>query len=274
MDKRPILFLDSGIGGIPYCRHFYQRNSTETIYYLADREHFPYGTREREELAALLTATMKKIVKTVNPKIAVLACNTATVSALAELRHCFPELPFVGTVPAVKPAMLAGKTGKVGVLGTERTVKDPYIRELANSCGNADASGGEIFCVAAPELVEFVERRIMTADENEKKEMAKKYIGLFRAAGAGTVVLGCTHFLFLLEEFRREAEPLIKVFDSMDGITHRIESLLDDNDHALRSENNEPGQNRLLLTGADKPEASWQSLADQLGFGLSLLDKI
>jgi len=267
MDKRPILFLDSGVGGIPYCHHFYRHCPRETIYYLADRAHFPYGTRSREELTAILIATIEKLGKIVDPKITVLACNTATVSALAELRQHFPERLFVGTVPAVKPAMQATKTGKVGVLGTARTIQDPYIRDLAgDTC--------EICGIAAPELVEFVERRFMLADQNEKTAMARMYIERFRTAGADTLVLGCTHFLFLLDEFRKEAEPSIKVFDSMEGITHRIESLLNDNDGALRAENNAQSQNRLLLTGTEAPEALWQNLAEQLGFRLSLLDDV
>jgi len=266
MDKRPILFLDSGIGGIPYCGHFYRRNSAETIYYLADRLNFPYGTRGKDELAAILTALIEKLVTSLNPKIVVLACNTATVSTLAELRRRFPDLLFVGTVPAVKPAMLAGKTGKVGVLGTARTIEDPYIRSL---------TGGacEIFGVAAPELVKFVEQCVLTADEREKTGMVKKYVKPFLDAGADTLVLGCTHFLFLLEEFKREAAPSIRVFDSVDGITQRVESLLDGDGGMLRTEENTARQNRILLTGPEPPDSSWKNLAEQLGFCLSLLDE-
>ena len=266
MDKRPVLFLDSGIGGIPYCRHFYRRNPKETIYYLADRENFPYGPRTREEVAAILTALMEKLIKTVNPKIAVLACNAATVSALAELRQRFPDLPLVGTVPAIKPAMMACKTGKVGVLGTRRTVEDPYIRQLAGSAC-------EVVGIAAPDLVDFVERRFATAGESEKIKIVREYVGRFRAAGTDTLVLGCTHFLFLLEEFHREAAPGIKIFESTDGITRRIESLLDDNGGALRAENSAAVQNRFLITGAHPADSSWENWAGYLGFRLSLLDE-
>jgi len=279
MDNRPILFLDSGVGGIPYYRHFCKHNPAETVYYLADRAHFPYGTREREELSAILITTMEKLAKTVDPKITVLACNTATVSALDELRQHFPERIFVGTVPAVKPAKQASKTGKVGVLGTARTIQDPYIQGLAG-----DAC--KICGIAAPELVEFVERRFTLADmplfsqgegsssnQNGKSAMAKTYIDRVREAGADTLVLGCTHFLFLLDEFRKEAEPSIKVFDSMDGITQRIASLLKENNGALRTEKSTPSQNRLILTGTEAPEPLWQNLAEQLGFRLSLLDQ-
>jgi len=196
----------------------------------------------------------------------VLACNTATIAALAELRACFPDLPFVGTVPAVKPAALASKTGKIGVLGTELTVNQPYIRELALRFGN-----GEIHGIAAPELVEFVEGRFHSAAPDEKRNFVKGYLDRCRAEGVDTLVLGCTHFLFLLDEFRLEAAPDITVFDSVTGISKRIEALLEgqkkesDGDRAR-------GQNRILLTGPAVPEPSWVSLAGRLGFGLSLLD--
>jgi len=263
MDK-PILFIDSGIGGIPYCSHFLSRNPGARIVYLADRLHFPYGKWEKTELAEILKKLVAQLVNVINPKIAVLACNTATIAALPELRDCFPDLVFVGTVPAIKPAALASKTGKIGVLGTELTIKQPYIRELASKFGN-----GEIFGIAAPELVEFVEGRFNSASADEKRGAVLAYLNRFRDAGVDTLVLGCTHFLFLLDEFQKEAAPDITVFDSVTGISHRIESLLE--------EQNEKGggemlsqQNRILLTGPAEPEPSWVSLAERLGFSLSL----
>ncbi|GHV94324.1 glutamate racemase [Spirochaetia bacterium] len=269
MDTRPVLFLDSGIGGIPYCRHFHRLYPAEPIVYLADRLHFPYGKRDRDELVAILSGLMEKIIRLVNPKIAVIACNTATVSALADLRSRFPGLPFVGTVPAVKPAVLATRTGKVGVLGTERTIEDPYIRELASQYGN----GCEIVGIAAPELVEFVERRFLLAGENEKREQARNYLNRFRAAGVDVLALGCTHFLFLLEEFHREAAPGITVFESIEGISRRIESLLGDLDAFAASDAISANDGcRLIVTGDEPVESSWQRWADDLSFHLSLLE--
>jgi glutamate racemase len=263
MDTRPVLFIDSGIGGIPYCRHFLSRNPRERVIYLADRLHFPYGTRERGELVSILAGLIESIARLANPKIAVLACNTATVSALAELRERFPALPFVGTVPAIKPAALASKTGKVGVLGTRRTIEDPYIRELARQNGNCTITG-----IAAPELVEFVERRFDTAAAGEKRTMVSAYLDRFRAAGVDALVLGCTHFLFLLDEFRREAAADIAVFDSVEGISRRVESLLEPAGSSELA-----GENRLLLTGPTPPEPSWLAWANRLGFRLSLLEE-
>ena len=267
MNSKPVLFLDSGLGGIPYCRDFLKRNPNESICYLADRLNFPYGPRGKEEIASILTALTEKLLKTANPKIAVLACNTASIAALAPLRENFPNLPFVGTVPAIKPAANASKNGKIGVLGTERTINDIRSLHLADDrC--------EIIGVAAPELVEFVEHGFYNADENEKTEIVKKYIKLFRAEGADTVVLGCTHFLYLLEEFRREAAPFIKIFDSLDGITKRIEYLLDENDGILRAGKDSRPVNRFILTGTNAPDQFWRDMAQKLGFNLCLLEEL
>jgi glutamate racemase len=270
MDERPLLFLDSGIGGIPYCRHFQLRNPGESLIYLADRAHFPYGKRGREELALIVPALMEELLEKADPKIAVIACNTATVSALGILRKKFPRIPFVGVVPAVKPAVLDSRSGLVGVLGTERTIGDPYIARLALKCRKDCRIRG----IAAPELVEFIERRYGVAGDDEKREMALTYINKFRAAGVDALVLGCTHFLFLRNEFRREAAPDIRVYDSLDGISRRIESLLDREGRRLRSGKDRAAEaGSFFITGDLEPESSWEKWAGFLGFRLSRLDK-
>ena len=274
MNNKPVLFIDSGIGGLPYCRDFLKHNPQEEICYLADRQNFPYGQREKEELSSLLILLTEKLLQTINPKIIVLACNTASVSALDSLRQKFPQMLFVGTVPAIKPAAEACGTGKIGILGTTRTIEDPYTQRLARSCEKDSGIHNEIFAAAAPELVEFVEHRFDKADENEKAKVVKKYIDLFRAEGADALVLGCTHFLYLIEEFKREAAPSIKVFDSQDGVTKRIEFLLDENNGALRAEKDFQPVHRLLLTGSGPADSSWQDRANALGFIPGLLDDI
>jgi len=265
MKKQSVLFLDSGIGGIPYCRYFHQRNPGESIVYLADRLHFPYGKRDKDELAVLVINLVERVITAIDPKIVVLACNTATLAALSPLRERFPTLNFVGTVPAVKPAALASKNGKIGVLGTELTIKESYIRELAAQYGSSEITG-----IAAPELVEFVEERLDSAASEERREMVRRYLDRFRAAGVDAIVLGCTHFLFLEGDFRQEAAPDITVFESIEGISRRIESLLDE----TTGTSDVSTENRLLLTGTSLPEPSWKAWAERLGFTLSLLEKI
>lgn len=273
MDKRPVVFLDSGIGGIPYCREFAARNPGESVVYLADRRNFPYGGRSRGELLDILGALVPDLVSREDPKLVVLACNTASVSALSFLRERFPRLPFVGTVPAVKPALLGTKTGRIGVLGTDRTVRDPYIAELAAAYG----AGSQVIPIAAPELVDFVEYRYALAGEEERRRVLIPYLERLRAAGADGLVLGCTHFLFLLEEFRREAAPDITVYESVEGITRRIESLLDEG--GLRSAGLPFRRFYVRLSGGPEggPEGDapfpgpWESLARSLGFELEIL---
>ena len=268
--NNPVLFLDSGIGGIPYCSHYHNRNPGESIIYLADRAHFPYGKRSREEISSIVTGLAEQVLKTFNPKIIILACNTASLASISKLRERFPDIPFVGTEPAVKPAVLASKTGKIGVLGTEFTIKDPHIRELAARHGKCEVVG-----IPAPELVEFVENRFASAPKQEKLATARSYLDRFRKAGVDGIVLGCTHFLFLLDEFRQEAKPDITVFESINGISLRIESLLAKTDSQAQKDSREtpPAQNRLLLTGKEIPSAAWTGWADYLGFSLSVLEE-
>jgi glutamate racemase len=259
MNDKPVLFIDSGIGGLPYCRDFLIKNPDEPVCYLADRENFPYGPRDNDEIISIMISLTKNILKNIEPKIIVLACNTATIAALSSLRENFPQIPFVGTVPAVKPAANACNNGKVGVLGTARTIEEVRRLNLADeTC--------EIFGIAAPELVDYIEFNFDTSGEDEKTEVVKKYIELFRCANVDTLVLGCTHFLLLLEEFKREAAPYFKVFDSVAGITKRIEFLLDEND--LRSKKDSPPMNRFLLTGNGNEKSLWESRARSIGFNL------
>jgi glutamate racemase len=236
--------------------------------YLADRRNFPYGKRGREELQEILRALVEDLRSLEDPKLVVLACNTASVSALSFLRESFPSLIFVGAVPAVKPAILGTKAGRIGVLGTERTVDDPYIAELAARYG----AGCTIIPIAAPDLVDFVEYRYLLAGEGERRRAAAPYLDRLRAAGADSLVLGCTHFLFLLDEFRREAAPDITVYESVEGITRRIESLLDEREGALRS--GAAAFHRFYVRRNEKTpsaEGPWGALARDLGFELRIL---
>jgi glutamate racemase len=267
MNEKPVLFIDSGIGGLPYCRDFLRKNPHEPACYLADHKNYPYGPRGKEELTAILIPLIEKLLKRTDPKIIVLACNTATIAAVSSLRQNFPKIPFVGTVPAIKPAANACNNGKVGVLGTARTIEEIQSLNLAgNKC--------EISGIAAPELVDFIELHFDDSSEKEKTDIVKKYIELFRSLNVDTLVLGCTHFLFLLDEFRREAKPYFEVFDSVSGITKRLEYLLDENDGILRADKDLRPSRRFFLTGNGESISLWEKRAKSIGFNLVLLDEI
>ncbi|MCL2184785.1 MAG: glutamate racemase [Treponema sp.] len=272
MNNKPVLFIDSGIGGLPYCIDFLKKNPDEEICYLADTQNFPYGSRTKDEISAIMIDLTEKLIKIFDPKIIVLACNTATIAALSNLREYFKDtqILFVGTVPALKPAAEKSRNKKIGVLATKQTIGGLVYSNIA-----AEAACS-IFGLAAPDLVEFVEHKIETASEQEKIEIVRKYITEFRSKGVDSLVLGCTHFLYLLDEFKHEAsdkgtEALhIEVFDSIAGVTKRIEFLLDENEKTLRAEKDRKPSN-LLLTTSVTDDVSWQKRARDLNFKLSLL---
>jgi glutamate racemase len=265
MDNRPVLFIDSGLGGIPYAHFFHSHNRSEKLIYVADRENFPYGPKPKEKLVELLVSLVTNLVSIHNPQILVVACNTASVSALSALRGKFPALPIIGTVPAIKSAVLSSKKRIIGVLGTQRTLEDPYIADLAAQYGPDCV----ILKEAAPDLVDFVEHNWLAADNAERLNAVIPWVEKFRTNGADAMVLACTHFLLLLNEFRSAAESDLLVFDSVEGVSRRIEYILDEK--SLRSNLETDAEAPLLLvTGERSNEDHWQRLADYFGFTLEV----
>ncbi|MDR0377919.1 MAG: glutamate racemase [Spirochaetaceae bacterium] len=270
MDTRPILFLDSGMGGLPYYRHFYHRNPDEFLIYIADRANFPYGPKSKDELTAALTALVSALREAFRPKLAALVCNAASVSALPVLRETFPDIPFVGTVPAVKPAALGSVSRRIGVVGTERTVAELNTPEFAARYG-----GCAVITLAAPKLVDWVEYRYTGAAAEERRRVVAPYVDYFRNQGADALVLGCTHFLFLLDEFTSAARPGMKVYDSMEGVSRRIEALLDEMGLRAPPPAGETGPpsagkpaNILMVTGPSWTDGVWRTRARQFGLEL------
>ena len=256
MDKRPVLFLDSGIGSLPYGGFFHSRNPGERLICAADRANFPYGTKSRETLIKLVLSFTEKLIELYDPKIIAVACNTATVSSLSALRETYPDIPIVGTVPAVKPAVLASRKRCIGVLGTRRTIEDPYIVELAGQFGPDCKIVGE----AAPSLVEYVEHRWMEADKRERRDAVKPWVESILAKGADALVLACTHFLLLKDEFLKAGERKLGIYDSVEGISRRVESLL--NSENMQSKDTGKKQRILLAVSGDADlEAHWEKLA-------------
>lgn len=259
MPNRPVALLDSGIGGLPYCAAFRSAAPGADVVYVADRLNFPYGPKGREELSRLLVELVGRMRAELDPRMVIVACNTASVSSLAALRDAFPGLDFVGTVPAVKPAALASRSGRIGVLATERTVEDPYVAELVRRF----APGCSLVPIAAPELVDFVERRYAFSTEAERAAIAASYVDRFRSAGADALVLGCTHFLFLAPEFEAACGKDVALFDSRAGVANRAASILakeEDRDPSVPAEARK-GTGRFYVTGNPDPGAGLEAFA-------------
>ena len=128
--QRPLLLFDSGVGGLSVLDAIRRLLPTAPIVYVADSGGFPYGTKSEAEIAARVPALLGRLVERYRPRLVVIACNTASTIALAVVRAAL-DLPIVGTVPAIKPAALASTTRAIGVLGTNATVRQPYVDRLA-----------------------------------------------------------------------------------------------------------------------------------------------
>ncbi|ADN02640.1 glutamate racemase [Spirochaeta thermophila] len=245
---RPVLFLDSGIGGIPYLLWALEHIEGEEFVYVADRAHFPYGPRSHEELEAILVDLVADLLRRFRPKLVVLACNTASVVGLPALRARY-EIPFVGVVPAIKPAASLTRTGVVGLLATERTLRDFYTDELIA----AYANGARVVKVPSPHIVEFVEHRFIDAAEEERRTAVREAVERCVAQGADTIVLGCTHFVFLEAQIRSLAGEHVQVIDSREGVGRRLVHLLS----YLPCGRRGPSTASFYLTGRTPPEGRY-----------------
>ena len=215
------VFLDSGIGGLPYFRYFHKKAPQASAAYVADLAHFPYGEKTREEVIKYAVGVTEKIINRLDPAMVIVVCNTMSTAALDALRKHF-SIPFVGTVPAVKVAAEVSVNKRIGIIATARTINDPYLDKLIESFA-ADCT---IEKRADAELVAKIENGLITAPDEEKRKAVMPAIRQFKDAGVDTIVLACTHFLHLADTFTECAAPEIKVVDSLPGVvSHALDVL-------------------------------------------------
>lgn len=221
--EKKLVFMDSGIGGIPYLRWVRERRPDWQYIYVADNKYFPYGGRSTEELINRLIELTDLVIRQYSPDIIILACNTASVTALGALRAHF-SIPFVGVVPAVKPAAECYGAGRIGVLATKGTVEGDYLKELI--CKFAPHTES-VDCIAASDLVDFVENKLITAGEEDIKQVIVPYLQEAQRREWSQMVLGCTHYIFLKPWFEKWKSPSLSIIDSTEGVGKRILSLLE-----------------------------------------------
>ena len=215
----PILFFDSGVGGLSVLSPARELLPTAPIVYAADSAGFPYGKRSEEELADRVPALLTRLAERFEPRLIVIACNTASTIALDHARAAL-DIPIVGTVPAIKPAAELSRSRVIGVLGTQATVRQPYVDDLAARFA-ADCT---IHRHGSPELVELAEAKLR--GEDVAVERVRAAIEPLVAAGPGidVMVLACTHFPLLDAEIAA-AFPKIARIDGAAGIARRIAHL-------------------------------------------------
>ena len=222
MDPRaPLLFFDSGVGGLSVLGPTRKLLPTAPIVYAADSAGYPYGTRSEAEIASRVPAILGRLVERFQPRLVVIACNTACTIALDHVRAAL-DLPVVGTVPAIKPAAEATKSGVIGVLGTEATIRQRYVDDLAERF----AAGCTVVRHGSPELVDLAEAEL-AGDAVSVEDVRSAALPLFEQEGAegmDTVVLACTHFPLLRDELG-QAFPGLAWVDGGDGIARRVQYL-------------------------------------------------
>ena len=214
----PLLFFDSGVGGLSVLEPTRALLPNAPIVYVADNAGYPYGKRSEQEIASRIPALLGRLVERFHPRLAVIACNTASTIALDHVRSAL-DLPVVGTVPAIKPAAEMSKTRVIGVLGTEATVRQPYVDNLAAEF----ASDCTIIRHGSPELVDLAEAKL-AGDAVSIEAVRAATQPMFDAPGGDRIdvgVLACTHFPLLRDELS-QAVPNVQWIDGGPGIARRI----------------------------------------------------
>src|SRR5882724_3005952 len=223
MPSPNILVFDSGVGGLTVFREIARARPDARFVYVGDDAVFPYGKIPESQLIERVVRVMEALLETHRPDLVVIACNTASVQVLPALRERF-DIPFVGTVPAIKPACAASQSKLVSVLGTEATVAREYTRALIRSFGQ----GCDLTLVGSARLAALAEAALSgeRVDEDAvQAEIAPCFVE-DGAARTDTIVLACTHFPLLIESFEQQAPWPVRWLDPAPAIARRVVELV------------------------------------------------
>jgi glutamate racemase len=260
-DSRSALVFDSGLGGLTVLRELRRQRQDLKLVYAADDAAFPYGRLKDEELVARIVEVIGRFIEQLRPDLVVIACNTASTVVLPALRARF-SLPFVGTVPAIKPACERSKTKRVSVLATSGTVKREYTQALIREFG----AGCKVTLVGSARLASLAEASLRgetVPAADIEAEIAPCFVE--DEARTDTIVLACTHYPLIVERMRELAPWPVAWIDPAEAIARRASHLLgeagaaDDRPiEAYFTSGNEPGEalERTLLVFGAKPAKS------------------
>jgi glutamate racemase len=221
-----ILVFDSGLGGLTVLREIVAARPDAHYVYVADDAFFPYGHHNEEAIVARVVPLIGELIAAHAPDLLVIACNTASTLVMSRLRERY-QIPFVGTVPAIKPACARSKTKRVSVLGTRGTVRREYTRALIRDF----AQGCEVILVGSAELASLAEAALNGAAVDDAEilaEVAPCFVGdsADGSARTDTVVLACTHYPLLMDRLVRLAPWPVEWIDPAPAIARRVADLL------------------------------------------------
>lgn len=259
----PILLFDSGVGGLTVLAEIRKTLPDSPIVYAADLAGLPYGAKTEAEIAARVAGLLGVLSERYKPRLACIACNTASTIALGMVRDVL-NIPVVGTVPAIKPAAALTKTGVIGLLGTQATIRQGYVDRLEAEF----AADKRLVRHGAPELVLAAEAKLR-GDPIDPQAIADAVAALKAKAEGGdidTVVLACTHFPLLVDDLRSAFGTKVQFVDGAAGIARRIASLTDGQAFARKC------PDTFVFTGDRAPSGA---LIDVLsGYGLNTVVRL
>lgn len=223
MDNRPIGVFDSGVGGLSVWRAIRRLLPQESLAFFADSGHVPYGEKPTEELQDL-TGRITAFLLSKDAKLIVVACNTATVHAIAYLREAFPQVPFVGVVPVVKTLARQTRTGTIAVLSTPATSESPYLAALIREFAS-DKDVINVGCDGLENMVEggHIRTRATTA-------LLERHLASVKGSRADVVGLGCTHYPFLRARIKSILGPGVRLYDPSRPVARRTRQVLAERD--------------------------------------------
>ncbi|HEX4205970.1 MAG TPA: glutamate racemase [Ktedonobacteraceae bacterium] len=215
----PIGVFDSGVGGLTILTALRRQLPSEDYLFLGDTGRCPYGLRSAEEVTTFALQISDFLIKQ-GAKMIVVACNTASQAALNTLRATY-AIPFVGVVPAVKPAARLTRSGRIGILATNQAARATYLRQLIDDF----AEGIEVEAVGCPELVDLAEQGKFEGPEVD--EVLQRTLHPMLAKGVDVIVLGCTHFPAMRPAIERIVGKRVQVIDSGTAIARRVHAILE-----------------------------------------------
>jgi len=235
MNDNPIGIFDSGVGGTSIWKEINALLPFEDSMYLADSKNAPYGDKSKKQILELSVKNTEFLISK-GCKLIVVACNTATTNAIAYLRSNY-AVPFIGIEPAIKPAALRSLSKKVGVLATKGTLSS----SLFHSTSEIHASGIEVLEQEGTGLVPLIEQG--KAESNETKALLKKFLQPMLDEGIDHLVLGCTHYPYLIPILKEILPENIKIIDSGEAVARQTEAIL--KQHDLKNPSKEKGKHQF-----------------------------
>ncbi len=252
------MLFDSGVGGLTVYDALRDLLPDAPVIYAADLAGLPYGKKTEAQVAARVAGLLGRMSERYKPRLACIACNTASTIALGMVREVL-EIPIVGTVPAIKPAAAMTKTGVIGLIGTEATIRQRYVDDLEAEF----AADKRLLRIAAPDFVDQAEAKLRGGAVDPK--VISRTVDALRAAADGqdidTLVLACTHFPLLADELHQAFGQEVMLVDGAQGIARRIAHLIEGQPLA------KTGPNRFVVTGPLSTTDGLQTALSKRDFG-------